>query len=53
MSTVSTLETQYPHTNSANRRPNISLRNKLRVVDKKSRHFLFGDNFINSYNFLS
>ena len=44
---------QYPHTNSPNWSQYISLKNTLREFHKKSRHFLFGDHFINSHNLIS
>ena len=44
---------QYPHTNSPNWSLCISLKNELREFDKRSRHFLLGDHFINSHNLIS
>ena len=41
---------QYPHTNSPNWSPYISLKNELREFVKRSRHFYLGDHFINSHN---
>ena len=41
---------QYPHTNSPNWSPYISLNNELREFDTRSRHFLLGDHFINFPN---
>ena len=37
----------------SNLSPYISVKNELRGFDKRSRYFLFGDNFINSYNLIS
>ena len=44
---------QYPLANSPNWSLYISLKNKLREFEKRSKHFLFGDHFINSYNLIS
>ena len=44
---------QYPHTNSPNWSLYISLKNELREFDNRSRHFLLGDQFINSHNQIS
>ena len=43
----------YTGTNSPNRSPYISLKNVLREFDKRSRHLLFGDHFINSHYLIS
>ena len=47
------LKQHYPHTNSPNWSLYISLKNKLREFDKRSKHFLLGDHFINSHNLIS
>ena len=47
------IKSQYLSTNSPNGSPYISLKNELRELDKRSRHFLYGDHFINSYNLIS
>ena len=44
---------QYSHTNSPNWALYISLKNEMREFDKRSKHFLFGDDFINSHNLIS
>ena len=44
---------QYQHMNSPNWALYISLKNVLREFDKRSRHFLLGDQFINSHNLIS
>ena len=44
---------QNPHSNSPNRSLYISLKKKLRESDKRSKHFLFSDHFINSHNLIS
>ena len=44
---------QYPHTNSPNWSLYILLKNKLREFDERSKHFLLGDQFINSHNQIS
>ena len=44
---------QYPHTNSPNWSLYISIKNKLRGLDKRSMHFLFSDHFTNSHNLFS
>ena len=31
----------------------ISIQNELREFDKRSKHFLLGDHFINSHNLIS
>ena len=46
-------KSQYLHKNSSNWCPFISLKNELGEFDKRSRHFLFGDQFINSHNLIS
>ena len=46
-------KSQYPHTNSPNWSPYISLKNELREYDKRSEHFPSGDHFINSHNLIS
>ena len=43
----------YTGTNSPNWSPYISLKNVLREFDKRSRHFLLGDHFINSHYLIS
>ena len=43
----------YTGTNSPNWSPYISLKNVLREFDKRSRHFLLGDHFINSHHLIS
>ena len=45
-----TFKPQYPHTNSPNWSPYISLKDELREFDKRSRHFYSGDHVINSHN---
>ena len=47
------IKSQYPHTNSPNWSLYISLKNELREFDKRSKHFLVGDHFINSHNLIS
>ena len=44
---------QYPHTNSPNCPPYISIKNTLREFVRRSKHFLLGDYFINSNNLFS
>ena len=44
---------QYPQANSPNWSLYISLKNKLREFDKRSKYFLFGDHLINSHNLIS
>ena len=44
---------QYLHTNSPNWSSYISIKNKLREFDKRSKHFLLGDHFANSHNLFS
>ena len=44
---------QYAHTNSPNWSLYISIKNKLREFDKRSKHFPSGDYFINSRNLFS
>ena len=44
---------QYTHTNSPNWSLYFLLRNMLREFGKRSRHFLFGQPFINSHNLVS
>ena len=39
---------QYPDTNSPVCSPYILLKNELREFDKRSKHFPFGDHFIDS-----
>ena len=39
--------------NSPNWSPYVSLKNEFREFDKRSRHFPFGDHFINSHNLIS
>ena len=46
-------KSQYPRTNSPNWSLYISLKNELREFDKRSKHFLLGDHFINSHNLIS
>ena len=41
----------YPHTNSPNWSLYISLKNKLREFDKRSKYFFVGDHSINSHTF--
>ena len=41
------------HKNSPNWSLYISLKNELREFNKRSKHFLLGDHFINSYNLIS
>ena len=41
---------QYPHTNSPNWSLYISRKNKLKEFDKRLKHFLPADYFINSHN---
>ena len=48
-----TFKTQCPHTNSPNWSLYISLKNELREFDKRSKHFILGDHFINSHNLIS
>ena len=43
------LKPKYTHTNSPNWSLYISLKNVLREFGKRSRHFLYGDHFINSH----
>ena len=43
----------YLYANSPNRSLYISLKNELREFDKRSKHFLLGDHFINSHNLIS
>ena len=45
-----TLKPQYPHTNSPNWSLYISIKNKLREFDKRSKHFPSGDRFTDSHN---
>ena len=52
-STYLPFKSQYPHTNSPNCSLYISLKNELREFDKRSKHFLLGDHFINSHNLVS
>ena len=47
---INPLRVNYPHTSSPNWSPYISLKNKFREFDKRSRHFYLGDHFINSHN---
>ena len=47
------IKPQYSNTNSPNLSLYISLKNVLREFDKKSKHFLLGDQFINSHNLIS
>ena len=42
-----------PLANSPNWSLYISLKNKLREFEKRSKHFLFGDHLINSHNLIS
>ena len=42
-----------PQANSPNSSLYISLNNKLREFEKRSKYFLFGDHFINSHNLTS
>ena len=44
---------KYLHTNSSAWSPYICLKSQLREFDKGSKHFFFGDHFINSHNILS
>ena len=44
---------RFPHTNSSTGLYTFSYKDKLREFDKRSKHFLLGDNFINSHNFIS
>ena len=44
-----TLKPQYPHTNSPNWSPYISLENELREFVQRSQHFPLGDHFIYSH----
>ena len=44
---------QYRHTNSPNWSLYITLKDELREFDKRSKHFLLGDHFINSHNLIS
>ena len=44
---------QYPHINYPNWSPYISIKNKLREFDKRSKHFPSGDYFISSPNLFS
>ena len=46
-------EVTVPQANSPNWSLYISLKNKLREFDKRSKHFLFGDHLINSHNLIS
>ena len=41
---------QYPDTNSPVCSPYIFLKNELREFDKRSKHFPFGDHFIDSHD---
>ena len=43
----------YTGTNSPNWSPYSSLKNVLREFDKRSKHFLVGDHFINSHYLIS
>ena len=43
----------HPHTNSPNWSLYISLKNVLREFDKRSKHFLLSDHFVNSHNLIS
>ena len=49
------LGVRFPHTNSSTGLYTFSYKDKykLREFDKRSKHFLLGDNFINSHNFIS
>ena len=44
---------QYPQANSPNWSLYISLKNKLREFEKRSKQFLLGDHLINSHNLIS
>ena len=48
-----TFKPQYQHTNSPNWCLYIFLKNELREFDKRSKHFLLDDHFINSHNLVS
>ena len=47
------MKSQYPLTNSSNWSPYISLKNKFREFDNRSKHLLYSDHFINSHNHFS
>ena len=44
---------KYLHTNSSAWSPYISLKSQSREFDKGSKHFFFGDHYINSHNLFS
>ena len=50
---VSKKNEQYPHTNSPNWSLYISFMDGLREFDKRWKHCLLGDHFVNSHNLIS